>query len=368
LRIGSRYLGLRFNAAWDKFPAASYINMNYGFSFSFGRVQTSYMGKYRLAIYPNRSLMNITSQILISAVSFPWVQPQLRTVYDHNEHRFSRYGIVLNKRLFRTGQLSFSFERNQENSNELYMLTFNFFAPFASFTSRLLSSDKSTSMSQVQRGSILFDSESGIFRFDRRSSVGFGSAVIRPFRDDNFNGIRDGNEDYIPGTRARIMGGREHPSRKNAVYYYDGLRPYEDYLIQIDQNSIDNPSLKPAHENYKVSFNPNVVTSVQVPLVPVSEMSGAIQRQTAEGRVGVGGVKIIIVNQGTEAVTELPAFSNGEFFYEGLIPGSYKIYIDPEQLAKYGYKSAPESIEFDVAPADAGKCKENVNFTLLPEK
>jgi hypothetical protein len=65
---------------------------------------------------------------------------------------------------------------------------------------------------------------------------------------------------------------------------------------------------------------------------------------------------------------DITAFSNGEFFYEGLVPGLYKAYIDPEQSAKYGYQSEPQSIEFEVQPSNTGRPNDNINFLLVPKE
>lgn len=91
-----------------------------------------------------------------------------------------------------------------------------------------------------------------------------------------------------------------------------------------------------------------------------------MERSILDGRVGLGGIRIFVVNTKTEAVTDIPAFSSGEFFYEGLVPGRYKAYIDPEQLTKYGYRSEPQFIEFEIMPSDAGKSRDDLNFLLAP--
>ena len=366
LKLKSRYLGLRYNATWSKFQTSDYINMNYGFSFGLGRIQLNYMGKYKLAIYESRNSSDMTSQILASALSFPIVQPQARVLYNHNNKSLSRYGLIINKRLFKTGQLSMSYEQNLDEHSYLIMGTVNFFTPFANFTSKVLSTDRNISMSQIQRGSVRIDREMRRLRFDRRNLVGFGSAVVRPFRDDNFNGIRDGGEMYVPRVRAKITGGREYSIRRNSIFYYEGLKPYEQYMVQIDQNSIDNPSLKPAHEGYQVTCNPNVITPIEIPLVVTSDISGLVERQTSTGKVGLGGIRIFITNTKTEAVVNVPAFSNGEFYYEGLVPGHYKAYVDPAQMEKYGYKSEPQAIEFEISPQQTSNSIDGMNFILIP--
>jgi hypothetical protein len=367
-RLGKKYLGLRCNAVWDRYPGVDYLNMTYGFNTAFNRLQIGYTGKYKMSIYEKRTARESVSQILISALFVPWIQPQLKATYDHREKNLTQYAVILNKRLFRTGQLAITFERNELTKSNIYMLAFNFFTGFANFTTRALKSGTTTSMSQVQRGSVRFDKDFGRLRFDRRTAIGFGTAAICPFQDRNFNGVRDKDEDYLPGVRAKIQGGREQSIGRGKSYYYDGLKPYEEYIVQIDQNSIDNPTLKPAHETYKISCNPNVVTSVEVPMVTVSELSGSIWRSTSSGKIGIGGIKIMILNLKTERLDEVTAFSNGEYYYEGLVPGTYRIYIDPSQLAHYGYLADPEVIDFEVKPEDAGTIKQNVDFVLYPKE
>ncbi len=368
LKIGGRYLGFRYNVNWDKFRNLDNINMNYGFNLSFNRFQFSYSGRYKISIFPNRSSQDLTSQALLSTSLIPWVQPKFKFVFDHMQNRMASYGIVMGRRVFRTGQLSLSFERNESSKSNLYMLTFNLFTGFANFTSRVLSTGSTTSMSQVQKGSVRYDSEGGAIRFDRRNGVGFGSALIKPFRDDDFDGVRDKNEEIISGIKAKIVSGREKAASSGKVYYYEGLRPYDYYLVQIDLNSIDNPSLKPAHENYKILCDPNIVTGVEVPLVVVSDISGFIEKEAAQGKTGVGGFKVEIMNTATEAVSEVTAFSNGEYYYQGLVPGKYKIYINSEQLIKFGYISEPGFIEMEITPSETNAALENLNFLLTPKQ
>ena len=153
---------------------------------------------------------------------------------------------------------------------------------------------------------------------------------------------------------------------KNNQYYYEGLRPYDNYTIKIDEYSLDNPLFKPSYENYEVTINPNVVTSVDVPIITASEISGRVDRKNKVGQVGIGGIKIMLVNISRETVIELSTFNSGDYYFLGLIPGTYKAYIDPSQLKKYGYKSVPEKIEFEIRPVEGGSLLEDINFVLVP--
>jgi len=341
--------------------------MNYGFSVPVSMLHFNYIGKYKMSTYSNRSSRQLTSQLLLSTDLTRWLRPQFRIDYDHEMNAISRFGVYLNQRVFHTAQLSLSYEHNPVAKSNSVMLTFNFFNRVANFSSKVLSSDNRLSISQVQRGSIRYDRVGGAVRFDRRAGVGYGSAVVRPFLDRDNDGTMSEGDELLPGMKARVAGAGGQPLGPHRLYYYDGLRAYDQYLVQVDPTSLDNPMLRPACENFNVTVDPNVVTTVDVPIVPASDISGLVERQTGEGKSGIGGITVKVLNISKDVVTDIAVFNNGEFYYLGLIPGSYRAYLDPEQLSRYGYKSTPESINFEVKPGDKGTNIENINFVVSPK-
>ncbi|HKK20002.1 MAG TPA: hypothetical protein VJ983_00905 [candidate division Zixibacteria bacterium] len=366
LRIGKRYLGLRYYLAIDKYQTLIATNMNYGFNANIDPIYLTYIGQYKKTKIAQATITNLASQILMSSQFIHFIRPQFRIDYDHTNRQISKFGVYLAKRIFRTGQLSVSMERNPIAKSTTFMVNFNLVTSFADFTSRVVRSAGYLSANQLQRGSIRYDQEDKTIQFDRRNSVGFGAAVVKPFLDDNYNGVMDNDEQYLSGLRAKMNGAHVTLRGKDREFYYDGLRPYEDYTVQIDQYSLDNPMLKPTHENYEVKVNPNMVTAIQVPIVTASEITGKVERQVGSIAAGLGGIKVVLMNLSKERLTELMTFSSGEFYYLGLVPGSYKAYIDQAQLQKYGYRSVPEYIDFEVKPVEGGSSIENINFKLVP--
>lgn len=365
-KIRNRYLGVRFYVALDKYASFRSITTNCGLNSSFWLFHFNYLGKYKITSYPDRDMRSMASQMLVSADLLRWLRPQFRIDYDHELNTVSRYGVYLNKRMFRTGQVTLSYERNPIVKSNSVMVTFNIFNQAAYFSSRMLYTDSRVSMSQMQRGSVRYDRVRGAIRFDRRSGVGYGAAVVRPFLDENNDGAVSKGESYLPGVRARISGVGGRAMGRNRWYYYDGLRPYDSYTVQIDPSSLDDPTLRPVYENFKVSLTPNVVTTVDVPIVAASDISGTVYRETAQGKFGLGGIKVKVLNISRDIITELTTFNNGEFYYLGLVPGSYRAYVDPEQLAQFGYTTSPESLQFEIKPAAKGTSIENIDFSLVP--
>ncbi len=365
LRIGQRRFSVKYSLSWSKFPDVNNINMNYGFNTSLFRLYINYLGRFKIIKYSDRSVKNATSRLFISPQFLQWIRPQLNITYDHSTHQMTQYGINLNRRVFKTAQLSLAIDRQELTKSIQIGVALKFWSNFADFTSRLNHSDGYTTISQVQSGSICFDQDARRVFFDRRSNVGYGAAVIRPFMDDDFNGILDDGEEYINGVRARIKGGRQRRFGEGQ-YYYEGLQPYNQYVVQIDKQSLNNPLIMPTHENYEVSCNPNIVTTINVPLVASSDISGQVFRQVGEMQTGQGGINLMLINLSNESVTEITTFSNGQFYYLGLIPGAYRMYIDSEQLKKYGYRSEPNGIDFEIEPVKGGASIEDINLLLIP--
>ena len=370
LRLWGQHLGLRGNVTHDQYPNSSHWGAHYGFSTALSYVYVNYIGRYKVSRYAevNRAVKTISSQLIIGSRRAWLVRPQCRIDYDHSRNELVKYGIFLTRQIFRTGQLSFSYERNHIAKSDLYMVTFNIFSGFADFNSRVIASSDQVAMTEAQHGSIRFNQESGILRFNRRSGIGQGSAVLQPFVDANFNNQYDDGEQQIQGLRAKIPGASSQPTGKNKTYAYDRLQPYEEYNVEIDEYSLDNPLLKPVHDGYRVRLNPNMLTVIKVPVVTVSEMNGSVQRQTELGRTGMGGVKIQVLNLVTGAKNEISTFNNGEFYYLGLIPGRYRARVLQDQLDVYGYVSEPEMIDFEVKAVEGGSVVDSIDFLLIPRK
>lgn len=368
-KIGNRNLGLRLSLTIDNFLYYRQINTNLGFNVSMYRFYLNYIGNNRISDYGTRRNKAMSSRVLLTTNYLRWFRPQARIDYDHTNKRLTSYAVYLTKQVFSRGQVTLSYENNPTQNNSTISIKFFMFTDFANFTSRFTSSGKYITLNQTQRGSIRFDHSSGSIRFDRRNGVGFGSAFLRPFIDYNYNGVYDGADQFYPGVKAHIKGGRTKPSNNSGdtYYYYDGLLAYDEYLVTVDKYSIDNPTLIPMAENYKVTFVPNIVTAINVPLVKAAEINGRVQRKIGQNLVGVGGIRVHLVNISRDMETQITTFNAGDYFYLGLLPGQYRAFIDPVQLATYSFTTQPVSIEFEVGPIEGGAIIEDIDFLLIPK-
>jgi hypothetical protein len=276
--------------------------------------------------------------------------------------------VYMSKRIFKSAQISLSLVRNVATDINQVSFSFDIYNSFARFSSKILGSAGQLSMSQAQKGSIKYNNVDKSIEFSRDNSVGFGAAVLRPFVDDNYNGVLDDGEEYLGDTRVDIRGLTGQSTGATNSHTYGKLRPYYKYKLQIDPASLDNPLMRPVYENYEITFKPNVVTSIDVPLAMGSEVSGHIQRKTKQGMSGVGGIKLLFYNMANESVIEVTTFINGDFYFLGLLPGKYLVHVDQNQLDQYGYQASPDDLELDIKPEKGGSIVEDLIFTLSPKK
>jgi hypothetical protein len=370
-RLLGRQWGLRGNATFDRFPDLQMLQVNYGFNVGLPRLYINYLGRLRVQEYPDRSSTGLTSQMYLLTRLLPWFSPQFRATYDHEVNDFSVLGVTFARRIFRTGQLSLGVEHNRRTGSNTVQLSFNMYAPFASFSSRAtyIDANRELAVNQVQRGSVRWDQAARRLRLDRRNGVGYGSALLRPYLDANANNRRDPSERFVPNVRARIKGVGGRPTGRERQFFYDRLRPYDDYLLRIDQYSIDDPYLRPVYDNYAVTFNPNMVTAIDIPLVYAAEVTGRVQREVDGTRTGTGGVTLIVRDVTRDRKSaEITTFRSGDFYYLGLIPGEYTIEVDPHQLTQLGYSAVPEVRRLEVLPQDGSSQIGGIDFVLVPRQ
>ena len=368
MKIFGHRVGLRYYLSSVKYAAVKTVNMTYGINTRIFGSNVNYSGNKKTTKRETGTENSFLSQWLVSVNLARWLRPQFRLNYDHDLKQMSKAGVYLARRIFRKGQLTISYERDFIVESNQIMFTFNIFTHFANFSTRAISSGGQKSITQTQRGSVRFDQENTSLRFVRDNGVGSGSAIIWPFLDENYNGKRDEDEQLLPELRARLNGVVGTKRKREEIYYYDGLVPYDDYLVQIDPISLDNPQLQPSHENYRVMINPNVITGIEVPIVTAGEVSGLIERVIPGAKVGVGSIKIIVINEKTGAEVQVTSFNNGEYFYLGLVPGMYRALLDKDQLDKYGYRAEPEFRTFQISTVEGGDFVEDMNFLLIPKK
>ncbi len=364
LRIAGQQVSARYNLAFDQFDERAVYRMYASVGVSTRYAFLSALGRYSGASDIDGPIEN-RIQLIASIQRLRLARPLLRFEYDLLTKRVTSYGIDVSRSVLGTSQLTLSYRESPLAGSRSVGLTFTYLTDFAQTTARASSSTRQTVVTTSHRGSIQWDQATGGVHLSRRAGVGRGHARLRPFLDYDADGTIDAGEPLVETATARLWRstGRPAGGRRRT---HPGLQAYDSYVLQVDPTSLPDPLTRPLFDDVAIDVMPNMVTAVDVPVVVAADISGVVERQSTSGRLGIGGLRIQMINLGRDQLTEISTFTTGDYYHLGLIPGRYRIQLDPEQLGQLGYQSEPASHEV-IVPAGADPISlEQINFLLLP--
>jgi len=255
------------------------------------------------------------------------------------------------------------------NDNSL-QADLHFALPFANvgFSSSIGETQKPSYGSSIQ-GSFGYDAQASRFYASNQSSVRRGGITIIPFLDENDNGVFDDNEQLVRHFGLEQSPGRviEHASGTLTI---PDLEPYRKYYLKTSTADLENISWVPKFQSFEVAPPANGFATVEVPLVVVGQIQGYVTVKNPQGEEPIGGVRLKLRHNEAQDTSDVQvegdflSYSNGEFYYMGLTPGKYRIYLDPKQLALFRYDCSPGFIDFELHSKAEGDIVEGLNFLI----
>lgn len=211
---------------------------------------------------------------------------------------------------------------------------------------------------QLVEGSVLWDRNAGRVDFADGRSVGRAGLSGQVFLDENGNGRRDPGEPGYPLRHLRV-GSRGVATDSLGRFSLWDVVPFEAVMVAIDPLALDNPLWVPAYPVVELAPGPHRYNVLEIPLVRAGDVSGRVH---LEGR-GIGGVRVRLRHLDTGSIAEATTFSDGAFFFLGLVPGDYRLELDELQAAQLGVTA--QAAEFTVNPARDEVTFEGVELQLL---
>ncbi len=225
-----------------------------------------------------------------------------------------------------------------------------------------------TSSATVQ-GSLGFDANTGFFG-SNRPEVRRGGIEVIPFIDKNGDGKWDAGEPLVPNFGFERAPGRVISSDSGILRIVD-LEPYNSYFVKTSTANLDNISLLPKFSSFEVTPPANGFARIEIPLASAGQLEGYVMEIKAGKLQGLGGARLIVRHwePGVDTTElsfsqDLLSYSNGEYYYMGIMPGTYRICIDPKQLAILHATSKPGYLEFTVHSKEDGDVLEGLNFKI----
>src|SRR5690606_30401067 len=160
------------------------------------------------------------------------------------------------------------------------------------------------------------------------------------------------------------VGGGGRRVLKDSLVTYLGLEPFRYFDFKVDEKSLGYIAWKIVKPSMRIMAEPNHIRHIEIPVIPVGEIFGNIQKPGGKGANGNGSVRLTIYNHNGQMVTTFLADQHGDFNYLGLLPGEYTIAPDAAQLERLRWKSQPDRIAFEINPDPEGDIISGLDFIL----
>ena len=361
LKIGNLSSYQRLSVFQIILPETEYITGEWMFSGSVSGISTNlstygmFAGDADPVLYSNLSL----------AFRLPGgfiLMPQSQ--FGYNPGEFISAKVRLEKYLFDHAHLYLSYEQNFRNDLKLAELGFRYDFSFAQTGFSVRQADKTTSLVQYARGSLISDRKSGYLGTDNRTNVGRGGISIVPYLDLNSNRKKDPGEPKAYGLNLRTNSGRVEKSDKDSTIHILGLEAYTDCYIELDANSFENISWRLEKKSIRVTVDPNILKLIEIPVIVAGEANGNVELDQNGVRNGIGRIIVSFFTSTGNLAGKVLTEEDGYFSFFGLSPGGYFVRIDSSQLRKLSMEADPDSLWFDVAGGTDGDIIDGLDFIL----
>jgi hypothetical protein len=149
------------------------------------------------------------------------------------------------------------------------------------------------------------------------------------------------------------IGGARVITDENGAYRYWGVLPHTVVKVGVDTVAFTRPDLTPGRPAERVRAVPNVFTQVDIPVVHTRELLGQVSWAGGE-LLTVGGITIEAEREEDGAVVRVLTFSDGEFYFGRLVPGSYRLRVAQSSLDALGAAQEAGAVSVEVEPRAEG--------------
>lgn len=282
--------------------------------------------------------------------------------YFHYDGGFRTLRLDFSRRFSKEFWLQLFFDRTFESNNSTAGVQLLYYFPFALVRAIIGSSSEGGFQSaEGVSGSIGYSAATSKFFLDYFSSrVGFGGVIVQPFVDANGNGILDPGEEIVTKARIRsssLFGTQSLRYTPGSGFGLPHTLPYEEYVMTIDPQSLDNPLWVPRYGTVGVFSEPNLFRTLDLPIAVGGILRGRITMESAAKSIPGEGLNLTLTEENPSGEKKIfkntaISYSTGEYEFIGVPPGTYRVSLDEAQVAQTGYvaKELFHTVEIHAKP------------------
>lgn len=224
----------------------------------------------------------------------------------------------------------------------------------------------SYNINQNIRGNISFDETNARVVLNNREQVGRAALSVRMFVDNNGSSTYDEGDRLLTYNAVRVSGASGRQVGPDGVTRLHQLQQYFRYNLEINRNAIREPMLVPIVENFSFIADPNRYKHIDIPFYTSGVIEGRVIRVVDGKESPLSGVRLQLINDRGEVVETIRTFSDGSFYAMEILPGSYRLKMDPAQLTFLKSFSDPEFLEFEIQALAEGDFLDGLTIRVLP--
>jgi hypothetical protein len=178
---------------------------------------------------------------------------------------------------------------------------------------------------------------------------GYGTVEGAVFNDINRNGIQDEGEEGVKGISVRLEDGSTVKTDEKGYYQFSRVETGR-HLVTLDVRRIpaDYSIISPEKIWVEVKLRKTIQVNFQ--LIAAGRIEGrVINDANGNGKIdpgerGISDVLVLLEPGNNNAYTD----EEGKFIFENILPGTYKMELDPATLSEDAVYTSPGELEFEV--------------------
>lgn len=197
-----------------------------------------------------------------------------------------------------------------------------------------------------------------------RSLASSGAVAATVFIDGNGNGRFDRDEERIEHAGFLVNGAPRAEVRTDAsgMALLPRLSPTTSTTIALDPASLEEIAWQPARAGVRVWPRPGRVQRLEFPVVVTSEIEGRVLRGASDVETVLVNLPVQLLDPSGGVLQEVRSLDEGDFLFEQVKPGRYRLRLDPLALSRRGF-AASEVVDIEIG--SAGGEVQRIDFTIV---
>ncbi|MEL7218840.1 MAG: carboxypeptidase-like regulatory domain-containing protein, partial [Pseudomonadota bacterium] len=159
-----------------------------------------------------------------------------------------------------------------------------------------------------------------------------GQAAVTVFRDDNGDGVRGPDEEYLKDVLVEAgLRTTDAYTGENGRAIVDDLRPFRPVLVGVDESTLGDPFLAPSTKGIVITPRPGVIQQIELPMSPTGEIEGLLLNPSG---VYQPGVKIELLDMRGAVVANTISEFDGFFLLQKVPYGEYRLRVAEDAARK----------------------------------